>query len=100
MRPAASAQNMNASSASGLWARRMAGAASATTRLPSATGGRGRLRMEAVEGLDVVAVLRPLTGPLGGLVPAEFAIRAACARRIVAPLQRPRPPHEAAESGW
>src|SRR5260370_37139037 len=99
MRQAASAQNMNASSASGLWARRMAGAASATTRLPSATGGRGRLRMEAVEVLDVVAVLRPLTRPLGGLVQQEFAIRAERARRIVAQLQRPRPQHEAEEMG-
>src|SRR6266852_5934096 len=97
MRPAASAQNMNASSASGLWARWMARGVSAPTRVPPTTGCRGRLPMEAVEVLGVVGVLRPLTRALGGLVHQEFAIGAECPRRIVPQLQCSRPQHEGEE---
>src|SRR5260370_7617930 len=97
MRPAASAQNMNASSASGLWARWMARGVSAPTRVPPTTGCRGRLPMEAVEVLGVVGVLRPLTRALGGLVHQEFAIGGECPRRIVPQLQCSRPQHEGEE---
>src|SRR2546430_13624433 len=74
--PAASAQNMKASSASGLCARRM-------VRLAGTRPSRGDLRRLRVEGVEVVRMLG-VFGPLAGArrPPPPAGIR----------LQPPRPP--------
>src|SRR5207248_5212932 len=91
--PAASAQNMKASSASGLCARRM-------VRLAGTRPSRGDLRRLRVEGVEVVRMLGvfgPLAGALGRLVPEELGVRPARTRRVVPQLQRAGPPHECEE---
>src|SRR5256886_7670399 len=91
--PAASAQNMNASSASGLCARWIVRDASAATRR---LAGRHLLRLvaEGVEVLRVLAVLRPLARALRRLVLQERPVGAYGARCVVGQLQRAGAQHE------
>src|SRR5689334_19684218 len=97
MRPAASAQNMNASSASGLWARWIVRRPSAATL--GTSGDLRRLLVEGVEVLPVLAVLGTLTGPLRRFVLEEVAVRAAGGRGIAQQVGRGGGEHESEPMG-
>src|SRR3989449_6547215 len=90
--PAASAKNMNASSASGLCARWMVRPGSAGTS-PSGPALR-RLRVEGVEVVLVIGVFGSLAGALGRLVLEEVAVRPVRARRVAPQLERAGAQHE------
>src|SRR3989475_11521895 len=94
--PAASAQNMNASSASGLWARWIVcRLLIATRRLPG--GRRRRLAVEGIEVLRVLGVLGPLARALRRLVLEEVAVRASRPRAVPLELEPAGPQHETEE---
>src|SRR6266513_488518 len=80
---------MNASSASGLCARRMVRLAG--TR--ASGGDLGRFGVEGVEVVLMLGVLGPPPGALGRLVPEKVGVRPACTRRVVPQLERPGPQH-------
>src|SRR5207248_6191577 len=84
---------MNASSASGLCARRMVRLAG--TR--GSGGELGRLGVERVEIVLMLGVLRPLPGALGRLVPEEVRVRPPRTRGVVPQLERPGPQHRCEE---
>src|SRR6266550_2907946 len=88
MCPAASAQNMNASSASGLWARWM-------VRMPLTAGGRlERVAVEGVEGVLVIGVLGSVAAALGCLVLEEVAESLPGLQRVAVGLVAAGPQHE------
>src|SRR5690242_2044647 len=96
MRPAASAQNMKASSASGLCASRMVRRASATA-FRRRTGHLGRLFVKCVEILGMLGVFGPLARPLARLVLEEVAIRPSRRGGLALQVERAGPQHECEE---
>src|SRR5690242_10245285 len=93
MRPVASAQNMNASSASGLCARWIVRGLSTPT-LGGPTRNLCRLRVECVEVLCVLTVLGTLARPLGRFVLEKVLVRAARARGVAPQIEGARSKHE------
>src|SRR5437870_8813663 len=100
MRPAASAQNMNASSASGLCASRIVRRAGASgTTFGGSTDHLGRLLVKRVEVLGVLRVLGPLARALRGLVLEELAVCPSCAGGLALEVEGAGPQHEREEVG-
>src|SRR4029077_20246449 len=97
MRPAASAQNMKASSASGLCASRIVRGASATA-FRASTGHLCRLLGKRVEVLSVLGVLGPLTRPFRRLVLEEVGVRPSGAGGLALEVERTGPEHEPEEN--
>src|SRR5690348_2928378 len=98
MRPAASAQNMKASSASGLCASRIVRRASATA-FRCRTGHLGRLFVKRVEILGMLSVFGPLARPLSCLVLEEVAVRPSRRGGLALQVERAGPEHEREEVG-
>src|SRR3989449_9445830 len=95
--PAASAQNMNASSASGLCARWIVCGPLPATRPPARR--RRRLLVERIEVLRVLAVLGPSARTLRRLVSEDVPVGASCPRRVPLELEPAGPHHVPEEVG-
>src|SRR5690348_6800425 len=91
---------MKASSASGLWARRIVRGGSAAAATGAFAGRRlGRLVAEGVEVLRVLAVLGPLARPLRGLMVQEVTVRPPGIRRAAFEPKGASAQHEREEMG-
>src|SRR5689334_24700313 len=98
MRPAARAQNMNASSASGLCASRIVRGGSDTT-LRGTTCHLRRLFVKRVQILRMLGVFGPLARSLPGFVFQEVRVRPSRPGALALEVERAGPEHEPKQVG-